>query len=460
MIPRLLVPEKLSPVSAAPTDGRKRAWTILDDRLVIPAQLPVKPLEAESSIPAHLPLDVLGERTLVPRDAVHGTLELPPAGQVLPPTDADERMAVPVDARPVELIAETFLPVEVLEREDLVTTDVFTTGEVKLLPKQVSELPSDRGWLMPAGSLLVHIVLALIIFGLALVVPHHVPTQAELEASSRSLSLYLPPDSMFSRSKTSPTPAPPGDQLRVDPGLLRKLMPETIPAPSSSPAQQPQAVTPRQQPELPTAPIPQIPQQPTPAPPQRSPAVPSIENPRTTPDAPPPAFKLPSVSPGRALEDSVRGAMSKGGTSSTTFGGAMPRGGGGSMGGGGGVGAGNGYLGGAVQMLTPDQGVDFSGYLNQVVASVRREWYILMPESAKMGDRGRVVIDFKIMRDGSVPRTDPLLRLTSGKEPLDIAALGSIRGASPFPPLPPAFSGPFIELRFIFLYNLPLDAAQ
>ena len=128
------------------------------------------------------------------------------------------------------------------------------------------------------------------------------------------------------------------------------------------------------------------------------------------------------------------------------------------MGGGGGVG--DGYLGGAVQMLTPDQGVDFSSYLNQVVTRVKKEWYTIMPESAQMGDRGRVVIDFKIMRDGSVPRPDPLLRMSSGKDPLDSAALGSIRGSSPFQPLPDAFSGPYIELRFIFLYNLPLDAAQ
>ena len=456
MIPRLLVPEKLSPVSATPTDGRKRAWTILDDRLVIPAQLPVKPLEAESSIPAHLPLDVLGERFLVPRDAARGTLDLPAPGEHLLPTDADERMAVPVDARSVHLVAETFHPVDVLEQEDLVSADVFSTGEVRLMPKQVSELPSDRGWLMPAGSLAVHIALALIIFGFAMIVPHNEPNQAELEASSRALSLYLPSGSMFNRPKAPPSP--PSDKLSVDPGLLRKLMPETIPAPAPGPIQPPQVVTPKQR-DLPSAPEPQIsPLQPRSIPPQRNPAVPTIESVKPVPNTPDKPFTLPSMSPGRALEDSVRGAMSKGGTTGTTFGGAIPRGGGGGIGGGGG--AGGGYLGGAVQMLTPDQGVDFSGYLNQVVASVRREWLTIMPESARMGDRGRVVIDFRIMRDGFVPRPDPLLRLTSGKEPLDNAAMGSIRGASPFPPLPSAFSGPYIELRFIFLYNLPLDAAQ
>jgi TonB family protein len=109
-------------------------------------------------------------------------------------------------------------------------------------------------------------------------------------------------------------------------------------------------------------------------------------------------------------------------------------------------------------MLTPDQGVDFSSYLARVLASVKRNWYAVIPESAKLGDRGKVMIDFKIMRDGSVPLPEPILRATSGKEPLDRAAMSSIRASSPFEPLPSAFSGPYIELRFIFLYNLPLDA--
>jgi len=49
--------------------------------------------------------------------------------------------------------------------------------------------------------------------------------------------------------------------------------------------------------------------------------------------------------------------------------------------------------------------------------------------------------------------------LGSGKEPLDRAAVSAIRSSNPFEPLPPAFSGPYIELRFYFLYNLPLEAA-
>jgi len=457
MIPRLLVPLKLSPVSAAPTDGRRRAWTILDERLLVPAELPVKALEAESHIPLHLPLDVIGERVLVPREAAIGTLELPPPGRTPLPTDADERVAVPVDAHPAQLVAEAPLPIEVLEQEDLVTPDVFITGQVQFLPKQVSEPPRDWSWLVPAASLALHIVLVAVLMGAATLFPHREPTQAELEAASRDLGIIYLPDSMFHQPKATPKPAQPSDKLRVDPGLIKRLAPEIMPSPAPGPVTPPEVVSPKPMRELPSAPTPH-PSPPSATSPDRSQTAPRIESLKPVPNAPTPSFKLPTASPGRILDESVRGAASNRGSSGATFGGTLPRGAGGGETGGGG--AGDGYLGGAVQMLTPDQGVDFSSYLSRVVTSVKRYWYSVMPESARMGDRGRVVIDFKIMRDGSVPMPEPLLRMTSGKEPLDRAAMNSIRGASPFEPLPSAFSGPYIELRFIFLYNLPLDAAQ
>jgi TonB family protein len=115
---------------------------------------------------------------------------------------------------------------------------------------------------------------------------------------------------------------------------------------------------------------------------------------------------------------------------------------------------------GALQMLTPTEGVDFTNYLARVLASVKRSWYAVIPESARMGEKGMVVLQFKIMRDGNVPYPQPDMVASSSKEPLDRAAYSAIRSSNPFEQLPPAFSGPFIELRFIFLYNLPLDYAK
>ena len=71
------------------------------------------------------------------------------------------------------------------------------------------------------------------------------------------------------------------------------------------------------------------------------------------------------------------------------------------------------------------------------------------------GDRGIVVLTFRIMRNGDVAVGDPVIQRNSGKEPLDRAAFSSIRASNPFEPLPPQFSGPYIELRYTYLYNIP-----
>lgn len=115
---------------------------------------------------------------------------------------------------------------------------------------------------------------------------------------------------------------------------------------------------------------------------------------------------------------------------------------------------------GALQMLTPDQGVDFTKYLESVVATVKRNWYAIMPTSALYGEQGRVILQFRIFRDGVVKSPEPYLVESSGKAPLDSAAASAIKSSAPFAKLPPTFSGEYVELRFIYLYNLPCSAAK
>lgn len=103
-------------------------------------------------------------------------------------------------------------------------------------------------------------------------------------------------------------------------------------------------------------------------------------------------------------------------------------------------------------ILSDTLGVDFGPYLARVVYNVKRNWYAVIPETARLGQKGRVSIVFEILKDGSVPE----LRLvaSSGSDPLDRAALASIRASNPFPPLPDEFTGQHLVLQFIFLYNL------
>ena len=103
-------------------------------------------------------------------------------------------------------------------------------------------------------------------------------------------------------------------------------------------------------------------------------------------------------------------------------------------------------------ILSDTKGVDFGPYLSRIIYIVRRNWIAVIPESARLGEKGRSGVVFEILKDGSVPQ----LRLvsSSGSDPLDRAAVNGIHASVPFPPLPPEFTGNHLVLQFIFLYNL------
>jgi len=103
-------------------------------------------------------------------------------------------------------------------------------------------------------------------------------------------------------------------------------------------------------------------------------------------------------------------------------------------------------------ILSDTQGVDFGPYLARIVYITKRNWYAVMPEAARLGEKGRVSIVFEILKDGSVPQLN--LVAGSGAEALDLAALSAIKASIPFPPLPTEFTGRHLVLQFTFLYNL------
>ncbi len=106
-----------------------------------------------------------------------------------------------------------------------------------------------------------------------------------------------------------------------------------------------------------------------------------------------------------------------------------------------------------LELLSDPMGVDFRPYLIRILSTVRRNWYAVIPESAKLGRQGRVVIQFAISRDGAVPKL--IIASPSGTEALDRAAVAGISASNPFPPLPSEFRGHQVRLQFTFLYNMP-----
>jgi len=108
---------------------------------------------------------------------------------------------------------------------------------------------------------------------------------------------------------------------------------------------------------------------------------------------------------------------------------------------------------GGLEVLSDTQGVDFGPYLQRVVFIVKRNWYNVIPEAAMppILKKGKVSIEFAIMKDGRLAG----MRLVgqSGDISLDRAAWSGITASNPFPPLPTAYTGQYLALRFHFFYN-------
>ncbi len=440
MIPRTLVPPDARPAKLIATPGRPSA---LDERTLIPGYMSTGPLEEETKIPAGLPLDSITERVVVPRDAKIFPYTAPPVGDVTAqPSTLDDRVVIPAGtAAPPENSFEFFT-----RPEDLVEGDIFTTGELQLLVTPVNRAQRTREELINrvTTSVIYGLILLALLFPPSYFRKHKTPTEND-EIARKNVTLLLPPGPF-----DIPAPArPPQPRIHVDPNVLRKIAPPALPAPIPQP--QPE-VQPQPKKELPSAPAPQAnASQPPPSPEPKTEVASNMPLKLEKPDTPKPqrGLVLPKYGNTRP-SDSAPQRQSPGisGPRATIQSVPVPR----SIGGGGGQ-SGRAY--GGMAMLTPDQGVDFSVYLARVQQSVERNWQAVMPESVMLGEKGWVELQFRIMRDGSVPPGYPILVRSSSKEPLDRAAISSIRASNPFEPLPSAFTGPYIELRAIYLYNLP-----
>src|SRR6059036_1475737 len=53
-------------------------------------------------------------------------------------------------------------------------------------------------------------------------------------------------------------------------------------------------------------------------------------------------------------------------------------------------------------ILSDTKGYDFGPYMNQVVNRVRYNWYSLIPEIARLGKKGKVVVIFTITQNGTI----------------------------------------------------------
>src|SRR5262245_29170464 len=103
-------------------------------------------------------------------------------------------------------------------------------------------------------------------------------------------------------------------------------------------------------------------------------------------------------------------------------------------------------------ILSDTHGYDFSRYMGELTKRVRYNWYAIMPEVARQGEKGRVVVTFTIVQDGKIQ--DLRLVASSNVQALDRAAAAAIKLSDPFARLPSDFKGDHIMLQFSFLYNI------
>jgi TonB family protein len=275
------------------------------------------------------------------------------------------------------------------------------------------------------------------------------------ERSPQVTTLFIPPD-LLKSLREPPPQARPSDKNRRAQGRSPLIDPNGVHAPYSRGNTREPEIARGAPPSPPPAAAPTPPPGGPPAPPQAQPAAPPakaepqtdaglrLDDPNVQPDASG-KFRMPSMTPGQAIQQSMQAAArggyhpdsgaGGGGDSNLDFNNLHPN-----------------FSTEAPTILSDTRGVDFGPYLARIVYIVKRNWLAVIPESARLGEKGRVGIVFEILKDGSVPQ----LRLvaSSGSDPLDRAALNGIHASAPFPPLPQEFTGNHLVLQFIFLYNL------
>ena len=108
---------------------------------------------------------------------------------------------------------------------------------------------------------------------------------------------------------------------------------------------------------------------------------------------------------------------------------------------------------GNMQLLSDPLNIDFKPYMLQVLNVVRRQWFAVIPQIARTGRQGIVVLQFSIDRRGQVPKL--VIANTSGTVAFDQAAVASVSASNPFPALPAEYRGTEIRLQLAFSYNVP-----
>jgi hypothetical protein len=94
-------------------------------------------------------------------------------------------------------------------------------------------------------------------------------------------------------------------------------------------------------------------------------------------------------------------------------------------------------------------------YVASIKVNIAKKWVKKMPRDAVDGDKGLVIVAFRVLRDGALDEDTIHFSRLFAKNSLAEKALTAVRQAGPFAPFPAGFEKPFVDLHFVFEYNLP-----
>lgn len=338
--------------------------------------------------------------------------------------------------------------------------------ELKLLPEVDRSSAWKSGMRAACVSIAAHLVLVATLLSLppqtrrtvsepdeALVAPRYTPLVAppfeltQREPNRGKISKEVDLEALTPRPRIQVPALPPGRRAAQRqfslPGERKETQrPTVVPAPPKIQAEESrvaQAAPPAGTGLLP-APPPELPQE--------EPKL-AFEKPGAGGSAPS-APNVPLAVPGRSVDEAVRSVARSGGVGAGLIVGDIE--------GAGGIGEAlsinpaRGRSGSNIELLSDPMGVDFRPYLIKVLSAVRRNWFAVIPESAKFGRRGKVIIQFAISREGDVPKL--VIAVPSGADALDRAAVAGISASNPFPPLPAEYRGDQVRLQLSFFYNM------
>jgi TonB family protein len=340
---------------------------------------------------------------------------------------------------------------EDLKPRKSVRLEVDPNEEIVLMPDLEDDPKGVRRGESGVISIVVHgVVIALLLLWGKIFTPSPVDLNKQRNLSAHVM-MYLTEPAVQPRPVTKPPQLSKRDLDELHAEMKKPALP--APAPETPPPTPPPAPTPVPPKPLPQAPV-NNPTQGLPnssAPPTTTPPPPNavpgeIHLSDVKPAEAPKMPVTPAAPVGQSLQDTIAGIAKQratGGGGETVY---LPGTGTGMRS------RGPGQIGGA-QILSDTQGVDFNPYLQRILYDIQRNW--LLPEAARMGRRGTVVLTFEIMRDGSINKV--YLTGASGFDPYDKAAFAGLMAAAPFPPLPGEFKGPMVRLKLGFYYNTPMQ---